>query len=62
MTQGAQGVYSLCVISGIICAYIAKKKGRSPWKWGTLGFFIIGPIAYILIFVIIGAVAGFTSK
>jgi hypothetical protein len=58
MTQSAQGVYSLCVFCGIICAYLAKKKERSPWAWGALGFFIIGPIAYALIFIIIGAVAG----
>ena len=62
MTQNAQAAFALCAISGIVCAYIAKKKGRSPAKWGALGFFIIGPVAFILIAVIMGGIVGFSSK
>ena len=58
MTQGPQMAFTLCVISGIACAYIAKKKGRSPAKWGGLGFFIMGPFAFILIYAIVGAIVG----
>ena len=59
MNKGAQEALVLCVFIGIACAYIAKKKGRSPAKWGALGFFIIGPVVYLLIAVIVGAIAGF---
>lgn len=62
MNKGGQEVLVLCIFSGIACAYIAKKKGRSPGKWGAFGFFIIGPIVYLLIAVIMGAIAGFSSK
>ncbi len=62
MAQGAQTAFALCAISGIVSAYIAKKKGRSPAKWGALGFFIIGPVANILIAVILGAIIGLSSK
>jgi hypothetical protein len=62
MTPGAQGVFYLCVFSGIFCAYTAKKKDKSPWKWGAVGFFIIGPLAYILIYIIMAMLAAFSNK
>lgn len=62
MDPRAMGVLWLCIIGGFICARIAKKKGKSPIKWGAAGFFIIGPIVYVLIIVILGALAGFSSR
>lgn len=62
MTLGSQTAFSTCVFGGIICAYIAKKKGCSPGRWGAFGFFVAGPLAYIFIAVIVGTLAGFTSR
>ena len=63
MTFGAQAVFAVCVWSGIICAYTAKKKDKSPWLWGVLGFIIIGPVAYILINIIMAILfAVFSGK
>lgn len=27
----------LAVVSAAACAYLAHRKGRSPWAWGALG-------------------------
>ena len=32
------------IISGVVCHFIARKKGKSPVFWGAMGFFF-GPLA-----------------
>lgn len=27
----------LAVMSAVACAYVAHRKGRSPWAWGAFG-------------------------
>ena len=57
-----QGAFGLFLISGIACGYVAKKKGQSFGKWGSIGFFIMGPLVLFLISVIVGAIANFMSR
>ena len=39
------------LMSGFICAQMAKDRGRSAWAWGCLGL-MLGPIAFLIIFLI----------
>jgi len=59
-TKG-QAVAALCIWCGGATAYIAKRKKKSGWKWGLLGFFVFGPALYMLIVVIIAALGGLLS-
>ena len=42
-----------CFLIAIATGYIAEMKGRSPWKWGTLGLFVFGPIFHTVVGVLI---------
>lgn len=37
----------LAVISAAACAYLAHRKGRSPWAWGVLG--LIGQLLAVIV-------------
>jgi uncharacterized membrane protein len=42
-----------CLLIGVATGYIAKKKDRSPWKWGALGLFVFGPVVHTVVGVLI---------
>ncbi len=51
-------VFATCFWVGIATGYIAKKKKKSFWKWGALGFFIFGPGLYIGVIIAVAFIAG----
>lgn len=42
-----------CCLIAVAAGYIAKMKDRSPWKWGALGLFILGPLFHTVVGVLI---------
>ena len=54
-------VFATCFCAGIAMGYIAKKKEKSFWKWGALGFFIFGPGLYVGVIIAVAFIAGISG-
>lgn len=56
--QGTMTAFATCFWIGIVFGYLAKKRGKSFWLWGALGFFIFGPALYIGVVVLMAFLGG----